>query len=308
MTQHRDLVRVTSQILNRPLMVTPRHATTILSALRSELNLALIQSTGFGQLDRAAMDQIAAEGRSAADSRRGERARRDNDRKIFAEQNGIAIIPIMGTLMKNWGLEPYSGSTGYDGIKAKLVAALEDDSVSAIYLDIDSPGGVVAGCMDLADLIFASNAQNGGKPIWAIANEQACSAAYALGCCADRLIVPRTAEVGSVGVLWLYTNVSDALAEAGIRVRIFRAGKFKAEGNAYEDMSADAAKRIQDELDEMREIFVETVARGRGLTKKAVRDTEALTYMGKHARDVSFATDIMSDDQAWSKMVQRFGR
>lgn len=308
MNQPRSLVRVTSHILNRPIMVTPRHASLILSALRSELNLSLIHQVEGTQLDRAAMEMVAAEGRQTADTRRGQRARRDTERKTFVEQNGIAIIPITGTLMKNWGLDPYSGSTGYDGIKTKLVDALEDDDVTAIYLDIDSPGGVVAGCMDLADFIYACNAKNGGKPIWAIANEQACSAAYALGCCADKLFVPRTGEVGSVGVLWLYTNVQDALEQEGIRVRIFRAGKHKAEGNAYEDMAKDTAERIQLELDEMREIFIETVARGRGMSKKAVRDTEALTYMGAHARDVKFATEVLSDDQAWTQMVQRFGR
>lgn len=305
MTQTRSLARVTQQILNRPLLTTPRHASLILSALRSELNLALVHQVDGTSLDRAAMEMVAAEGRGSADSRR---SRRDQDYKVFDEQNGIAIIPITGTLMKNWGLEPYSGNTGYDGIKTKLMAAMEDPDITAIYLDIDSPGGVVAGCMDLADLIFACNAKNGGKPIWAIANEQMCSAAFALGCSADKVFAPRTAELGSVGVLWLYTNVQDALAEAGIRVRIFRAGKFKAMGNAYEDMDKDTADRIQAELDEMREIFVETVARGRGMSKKAVRDTEALTYMGAHARDAKFATEVASDDQVWAQMVQRYGR
>lgn len=304
MDQHRSLARVTSHILNRPLFVTPRHATVILSALRSQLNMALIEQYEGSALDRAAMDMVAASGRQAADQVKERRT----EHRIFEEQNGIAIIPIEGTLMKKWGLDPYSGATGYDGIKMKLAAALDDDAVNAILLDIDSPGGVVAGCMDLADLIFAVNGKNGGKPIWAIANEQACSAAYALGCGADEFFVTRTAECGSVGVIWLYSNVEEALAQEGIRVRIFRAGKHKAEGNAYENMSTDTADRIQSELDEMREIFIETVARGRGLSKKAVRDTEALTYMGAHARDIKFATEVASDDQVWTRMLERFGR
>ena len=305
MTQHRSLARITAQILNRPLLVTPRHATLILSALRSHLNLDLVRTVDGISLDTMAMDNIAAAGRARADSRR---ASRRESRKLFDEQNGIAIIPISGTLMKNWGLDPYSGSTGYDGIKMKLIAAMEDDAINAIYLDIDSPGGVVAGCMDLADLIFACNAKNKGKPIWAISNEQMCSAAFALGCSADRVFVTRTAEIGSVGVLWLYTNVEGALEQDGIQVRVFRAGAHKAEGNAYETMSRDTEQHIQAELDEMREIFVETVARGRGISKKAVRDTEALTYMGGHALDVKFATEVASDDMVWAQMVNRYGR
>ena len=305
--RERSLVRVTQQILNRPVMVTDRHASVILSALRSELNIDLIETFEGTSLDRAAMRTLAHKAMDQSDERDARRAQQQ-EYKLFAEQQGIAIIPITGTLMKNWGLDPYSGSTGYDGIKMKLIAALEDDDISAIYLDIDSPGGVVSGCFDLADLIFASNAKNGGKPIWAISNEQACSAAYALGCSADELFVPRTAEVGSVGVLWLYTNIEGALEQEGIKVRIFRAGKFKAEGNAYETLEKETADRIQTELEEMREIFVETVARGRGLSKKFVRDLPAITYMGSHARDIKFANDVASDDQVWTQMVERFGR
>lgn len=304
---HRSLVRVTSQILNRPLLVTPRHATVILSALRSELNISLIEQVEGPRLDRLAMMQTAREAMDQsdeADARRGAQA----SYKLFDEQDGIAIIPITGTLMKNWGLDPYSGSTGYDGIKMKLMAAMEDDSINAIYLDVDSPGGMVAGCFDLADLIYACNAKNGGKPIWAICNEQMCSAAFALGCSADQVFVPRTGEIGSVGVLWIYTNVEGALAQDGIQVRIFRAGKHKAEGNAYESIEPDTAKRIQDELDAMRDIFISTVARGRGITEKTVRDTEALTYMGASARAMQFANEVSSDDQVWAKMVQQFGR
>jgi len=309
MSANHPLLRVSAEILNRPIMVTPRHATVILSAMRSRLNIKLVEQIEGMPLDQVAMEAVLSDARMAADTRRGAQRRTGgNDRKPFAFVDGIAIIPISGTLMKNWGLEPYSGSTGYDGIKAKLIAAMNDDDVRAIYLDIDSPGGVVSGCFDLCDLIFACNERNGGKPIWGLANEQACSAAYAIGASCDKLYLPRTGEVGSIGVLWIYSNVEEALAQEGVKVTLFRSGKHKAEGNSVETMGEDTAARIQAELDEMRELFISTVARGRGLRKKPVRDTEALTYMGKHATDNVLADGVLSEDQFWARMQQRYGR
>src|SRR5882672_5742517 len=312
MSEHRPLVRVTQQILNRPLCVTADHAATIIAAVRSELNIRLFTDLEGNRFDTGALDRIASQGRHAADMRKTRRmtmtrprSSKDSEPKIFDFDSGIATIPIQGTLAKNWGLDPYSGMTGYDGIKAKLGAAYDDPDVTAILLDIDSPGGVVAGCMDLADLVYAVNAE---KPVWSISNEQMCSAAFALGSQGSKLFTTRTADVGSVGVIWLYTNEQQAMEQEGVQVRVFKAGANKAEGNPYEPLSDETAARIQKTLDDMREIFIETVARGRGLSKKAVRETEALSYAGSDARDIGFATDIASADQVWSKMVDRFGR
>ena len=108
--------------------------------------------------------------------------------------NGIAIIPVFGTLVRRTvGLEAQSGLTSYASIEDLLASALQDSAVRAILLDIDSPGGEAGGVFDLADKVFAARQQ---KPIWAIADEAALSAAYAIACAADRVWLTRTAEVG----------------------------------------------------------------------------------------------------------------
>ena len=306
MNSRPPLVHVAAQMLNRPLLTTERHAMVVYSAIRSRLNLRLIYDVEGEPFAAAEMEALAAAGRMAA---AGRTARRQ-ERKIFAEDQGVAIIPITGTLTKTWGLDPYSGMTGYDGIKAKLVAALDDDSIDAILLDIDSPGGVVSGCMDLADLIFASNAKNGGKLIWSMTTGQMCSAAFALGAGGDRVFTNRDGEIGSVGVMWCYTNVQKANEMDGLEVRLFRnrSSPLKARGNTVEPIDEATEKAVLDELDEMAETFIETVARGRGTSKKAVRDSQGDTYMGAHARDIKFATDVASDDQVWMQLMKRLGR
>lgn len=311
--ERRPLVRVAGQILNRPIATTEAWASVIISAVRSELNVNLLTTTEGITLDTLGMDALAMHSRMSIDKRRAKR----EERKIFPEANGVAIIEVSGTLTKNWGVDSYSGFTGYDGIKAKLIAAMDDDAIDAILLDIDSPGGAVAGCFDLVDLIHACNKKNGGKLIAAVANEQACSAAYAIMSAADPgwRFVPRTGEVGSVGVLLLHADVQKALEMEGVKVTIFRAGKWKAEGNPYEDIAEETRERIQMTLDEMRDIFIDTVARNLAFRKsdvaglkKTIRETEALTYIGNHAREQGLVEEVASEDQAWDRLMERLGR
>lgn len=302
--EHRPITRVSQQLLNQPLACTDAHAITVIAAVRSQLNVGLLTTLEGQQLDAAALDLVAARGRSAADKR----ASRREERRIFDSQDGVAIIPIEGTLTKKWGLDPYSGMTGYDGIKAKVFAAMEDDSIEAILLDIDSPGGAVSGMLDLSDTLFACSKRNGGKLMYAMANEQMCSAAFALGTAADEIFVPRTGEVGSVGILMLHSDYTKALDQEGIKVTVFRAGAEKAKGNPYESMDGKTAAAIQETMDELREMFIDTVARNMRMTKKAVRETEAQTYMGGKATGIGFATAVASDDQVWTRLMKRLGR
>ncbi|MES2903259.1 MAG: S49 family peptidase [Pseudomonadota bacterium] len=307
----RSLVNVSRQLFNRPVFVTEDWASVLISAARSELNVDIIEQSDGRRLDRFEMETLARDARADVDEKRNR-----VERRIFDEANGIAIIPISGTLTKTWGLDPYSGFTGYDGIKAKIVAAMDDDGIDAILLDIDSPGGAVAGCFDLVDFIYAVRESN-VKPIAAIANELACSAAYAIMSAASPGLrwAPRTGEVGSIGVLMMYTNVEKAMQQDGVEVRIFRAGAHKAEGNPFEKLGDDTAARIQKTLDEMRDLFINTVARN--LTrdggdvdafKKTIRETEGLTYIGDHARGIGLVDTVGSEDQLWSRLMESLGR
>lgn len=307
MSDRRQLVNVSRQLFNRAVFVTEDWASVLLSAARSELNIDLITTTEGARIDRMGMDRIASGARHAVDTKPDSQR---SDYSVNTVINGVAVIEVSGTLTKSWGLDPYSGFTGYDGIKAKLVDAFDDDSIEAILLDIDSPGGAVAGCFDLVDLIYALRSE-GTKPIAAIANEQACSAAYAIMSAATPGLrwTPRTGEVGSIGVLMMHTDVQQALQQEGVKVTIFRAGKHKAEGNPYETMSQETVERIQAELDDMRDIFINTVARNLTVEggdvdamKKTIRETEGLTYIGTNARANGLVDAVGSEDQLWAQL------
>ena len=263
------------RLFNQPVAILPAKAEIVMAAVA----------------DRFGVTHLFSGGRPVGlsyDWDEGDRA----DNTPYQVLAGVAVIPVEGTLVQKLGsLRPYSGMTGYDGIRACFLDALADDGVDAIVLDVDSPGGEVAGCFDLVDLIYQSR---GAKPVWAILNECAYSAAYALASAADRVIVPRTGGTGSIGVVCLHADLSQALSKAGIQVTIVRSAERKYEGNQYEPLGEDAAARLQAVVDESALLFCETVARNRDLKLARVQGTKAGTFQGAAGVDAGLAAPRMA--------------
>lgn len=228
----------------------------------------------------------------------------DKARPIYSVQDGVAFIPVTGSLVhKSGNLHPSSGLTGYDGLTTKLRMARADASVRAIWLDIDSPGGEVAGCFSLADEIHAGSARFGGKPVWAMANEMAYSAAYAIASQADVLVAPRTGEVGSIGVVMMHADYSGALDEAGIKVTMIHAGAHKVDGNPYEALPESVRTRWEAECEDTRQLFASSVARGRGIGVDAVLATEAQCYGAPDALRLGLIDAVATEPAAFAALI-----
>lgn len=307
---------VMQNLCNRPLMVSDAHGRMIASALAGRLNFSAFED-GYTRLDAEEMARIAAGGRADADARRADMATKPymtaqqagpSRGKSYEQAGGIAVIRVWGTLTRNWGVGPYSGSTGYDGIQIQLLDAIQDNDVKAIWLDINSGGGAVDGCFDLVDLIWSMNEKNGGKPIYAMAADYAYSAAYALATAADKVYVPATGGVGSVGVITLHADVTAMMDEQGIKVTLIRSGEKKNRGNEFETLDADTLAHLQAQCDEVRSIFIDKVARNMGISKKVVSETEALDYMGAAAKTIGFVSDVMPEHAAWAKLERKIAR
>jgi ClpP class serine protease len=215
-----------------------------------------------------------------------------NGTQPFAVVDGIAVIEIAGTLVHRgaW-IGQSSGLTSYEGIAAQLQAALADPGVRGIALDIDSFGGEVAGAFDLADRIRAARAQ---KPVHAFVAEHALSAGYVLASQADRIILPRTGAVGSIGVVALHTDMSGALDQKGLAVSLIHAGSHKIDANPYQPLPEAVHDQMQRELEVVRFLFAETVAAGRGerLTQTAALATEAAVFRGADAIAAGLADEL----------------
>src|SRR5471032_3469223 len=278
------------KLFNVPLAITPQKAEIVMAALADRFGLARL---------------FHADGKVVAldnwDGDIGEPA----EARAYEVVAGIAVIPVTGTLVQKLGtLRPYSGMTGYDGLRACLSMALADDDVRGIALDIDSPGGEVAGCFDLADDIYRAR---GSKPIWAILTESAYSAAYALASACDRIVVPRTGGTGSVGVICMHVDMSKALGAAGVNVTLIHYGDRKADEADSKPLSDEALSRYQSDVDAMGELFVKTVSRNRSLSVKTVRATQATTFLGAAGVEIGFADAVMAPDEAFRSLLAELG-
>ena len=268
------LPHLAARLFGAPLLIHRPKLDVILSVLGSRVGLPdLSASTGFAPPDRNAAQSDTSAG-----------------------QSGIAVIPIYGTLVRRTqGLEAQSGLTSYAGIAMALDAALADPSVAAIVLDIDSPGGESSGVFDLADRIRAATAI---KPVWAVANDMAFSAAYALASAASRLIVSRTGGVGSIGVIAMHVDQSVKDQQDGIAYTAVFAGDRKNDLNPHAPISGEAHSFLQGEVNRIYDLFATTVAKHRGMGVNTIKSTQAALFFGADAVASGLADDVGTLDDA----------
>jgi signal peptide peptidase SppA len=220
--------------------------------------------------------------------------------------DGIAVIPVFGTLVQRAsGLEAQSGLTSYSTISQSLSDALNDSSIKGILLDIDSPGGEASGVFDLAQQIFAARKV---KPIWAVADEEAFSAAYAIAAAASKVFIPRTGGIGSIGVIAVHLDQSKADEQDGYQYTAIYAGAHKNDLSPHQPLSDPARATLQNEVDRVYSLFVGDIAKMRGLSTDAVKATEAQLYFGDDAVKAGLADQVGNLNDALVKMTRSLQR
>jgi signal peptide peptidase SppA len=191
------------------------------------------------------------------------------DRAVAAGGDTIAVVPVMGPIShRESAFTRYFGWPTTEGISGAVAAAVADPAIKAVVLDIASPGGSVHGCRECFDAIHALR---GAKPIVAVANAYAASAAYYIASAADAIVVTPSGQVGSIGVWTAHVDYSEAYKSAGIEINLISAGKYKVEGNPYEPLSDEARNAIQAEVDQYYADFLKAVSKGRGVSVTAAR-------------------------------------
>lgn len=279
-----QLPNIAARVLNKPMLLEPRYAQTFISALAPRIGVSQLDALGADAMQKTA----GAYGRQASIG------------KAYFVKDGIAVIPVEGTLVHKSGyLGTTSGMMGYDGLAAQIKDAQSDMSIRGILLDVDSTGGEVSGVKALADLIRAS-----AKPVWAHANETAASAAYWLASAASKVYLSDTAEVGSIGVVMAHTDASKAMDNEGYKVTLIHAGAHKVDGNPYEPLPDSVKSELQVELDQLRDLFAAQVAAGGRIKQAEALATEARMYRGQAAVDAGLANAVLSFDDTLALFIK----
>jgi capsid assembly protease len=293
----RNLAQIALAAFETPLLLHPRKAEVIASVLAEHMD------------DVAPMLDVSA-AKADADAARAGRSqmldRFDGERRgpkvtsIYGDtytqtrylyKDGVALVTVEGSLVNRgaW-IGASSGLVSYEGTMAQLASAAADRDVERIILDMESPGGEAVGAFEMADFVRSVSAE---KPIIALVNGMAASAAYGMVSGAKRIVTMPSGISGSIGVVMLHLDQSRRMDKMGVTPTLIYAGGHKVDGNPFAPLPESVRADLQAEVDQLYAMFVATVARGRsGLSEAAIRATEARTFIGQDAVDIGLADDV----------------
>ena len=274
------LPHIAERVLNAPLMIHPVKLQAIIAGLGPRLGL-----------DWDAPPMPAAYTTASGQYTKGG----------YRVIDGIGVIDVIGILAHRGGLQADSSYVeGYETLAKRLNAAVTDPEIRAIVLNIDSPGGEVAGLFALAQQIRAAREI---KPIHAVASDCATSAAYLIASAANSISVTESAQIGSIGVITCHVDLSGALDKAGVRMTPIFAGSHKADGHPYGPLPPHVATDLQQKVDYYYGLLIDGIAAGRRrLTPAQLRATEATIYIGANAVVSGLADRVESPDQLIARL------
>lgn len=197
-------------------------------------------------------------------------------------RGNVALLPVRGPIFRYANLfTDISGATSVSTMATDFQAALDNPEVSAIILEIDSPGGEAAGINELAGLIRAGAKK---KPVKAYVSNYGASAAYWLASGASEIVVDATAMLGSIGVVIGYQTCDD---DGYLEIVSTISPKKRLDPSTDEGRS-----EIQARADDLAEVFASTVSSYRGLSLSQVIDVEGGLLIGAKAVAAGLADRI----------------
>ncbi|MGB5217118.1 MAG: S49 family peptidase [Smithella sp.] len=264
MTRKISAIELNGMFFNTPLMVSDSYFSAVLTSIQARTVAQMVEAN-------------------------------EDDSDKMEIMGNVAVIPVFGCLShhKDSGM----GGSTYDGIRENKNAALENPLVTKILYDVRSPGGVCAGLFDLTDEIYESRSQ---KPSFAFVNETANSAAYAIAAATNQVVIPRTGEVGSIGVKAIFADVSKLNQSMGIKFEAIYAGDRKMDFDPKFPLSKEARAIGQADVDSTADLFINTMAKYRRgqISGQAIRGTQAATYRGRDAVKMGLADVVMAYSEA----------
>lgn len=190
-------------------------------------------------------------------------------------------------------------------IASKLREVGEDSSISGVILWIDSPGGSVAGVIQIT---YEIERLKSVKPVVAYTGGLAASGGYYIMSVCDRIIVRPDAEVGSIGVIYVHMDASGYYSQFGFDITVFKTGKHKDAGADWRALDEEEQQYIIDSVYDAFYRFVYTVSRGRNLTADVVeRYADGLTWLGEEAVRQGFADGAGNFDDAVQEIEKLAG-
>lgn len=214
----------------------------------------------------------------------------DEQSSYHIAPGGVAIVPISGPMQK--GVSKMGG-TSTVATRRAIRAAADDNKVSAIMLRVESPGGHVSGTHELAEEVTRARAS---KPVHAHIDDLGASAAYWVASQAETITANIAARVGSIGVMTVLRDTSEAMERAGIKTHVIASSPLKGVGMPGSEITDEAIASIQKLVDSTAHLFVGAIAKGRNSVASGALTGEVFT--ASDARELGLIDRVMSFEDA----------
>lgn len=218
---------------------------------------------------------------------------------FFGEARGIALIRIEGTI----SADRSGSSVNPEDIIKQLRKADKDDSVKAILLRINSPGGTAAASQEIYREVKRVK-----KPVVVSIADVGASGAYWVACGADRIVASPASDVGSIGVILIIPNLKGLFEKVGIEYVVVSKGKYKDLGNPARRLTEEERKILDAQAEIVYEQFIDAVAESRKLSQSEVRElATGLAFLGTEAKERGLVDELGNFRDA-VKIAARLGR
>ncbi len=278
---------ILTEILNRPLMVTPAKLEVILSILNRRGYQSITPDfSALMHMNSVSGQEINAQARPINQT----------------DETLIEVIPVLGSMVaRNHGYGDGSGLRSYRTLMQETNLAAKNPDVGGILLDIDTFGGMSAGCERVTRFIADINAI---KPVYGVVDLNCYSAGYSIAsACSKIILTDRTAGVGSIGCIAIHCDISRANEQDGLNYTVVTFGSKKDEFSPLRPMSKDEVSNLQKSVTAHGMRFAETVAELRNIKLSDIMAMEAGAFSGQQAIDIGLADEICSFDEAVAMMA-----
>ncbi|MBI4450437.1 signal peptide peptidase SppA [Candidatus Woesearchaeota archaeon] len=212
----------------------------------------------------------------------------------------VAIIPIVGEISATG--DGFSAAVSSTDILSLLREADNDKSIVAILLEINSPGGAPVASAEIAQAVRAAN-----KTVVAVIRDEGASGAYWIASAADVIFAHPMSVTGSIGVTASYLEFAGLLQRYNVTYRQLMSGKYKDVGSPYREMTPEEKRMFQQQLDNVRDVFISEVAAYRNLPKAKVEElATGFIYLGTEAKELGLVDRLGTEDDAIKYIEEQF--
>lgn len=281
-----SFLHILAEIVNRPMMITPAKLEVIFSILNQRGGHAITPDfSALAHMNSVSGQEVKAQARPVNQVP-------DQEEEVFIE-----VVPVLGSMVaRNHGYGDGSGMRSYRTLMMDINSAAKSKDIAGIILDLDTFGGMSAGCERVTRFISEVNAV---KPVYGVVDLNAYSAGYSIAAaCSKVILTDQTAGVGSIGCIAIHCDISKYNEQEGFNYTVVTFGARKDQFSPLRPMDKAEVSALQKSVSDHGMRFAETVAELRNIKLSDVLATEAGAFSGKAAVDVGLADEICSFDEA----------